>query len=94
MAVTCDFYGTLRDAVGQKSVTHDVSDETTVGELLETIAEEHPELEEALFSDGTLRETMNVSVNARHVRLDEGLETPVEDGDVIRAYPPVEGGAD
>ncbi|WP_165874821.1 ubiquitin-like small modifier protein 1 [Natrarchaeobius oligotrophus] len=93
MAITCDFYGPLREAVGRKTITHDVSTDATVGDVLESIAVDHPELGELLFSDGDLRETMNVSVNSRHVRLQDGLETPVEDGDTVRAYPPAEGGS-
>ncbi|ARS91078.1 ubiquitin-like small modifier protein 1 [Natrarchaeobaculum aegyptiacum] len=92
MSVTCDFYGPLREAVDQKTLTRDPPTDGTVGTFLESLAADYPELDDLLFEDGDLQSTANVSVNARHLRLEEGLETPLEAGDRVRLYPPIEGG--
>lgn len=85
-------YGPFREAVGQKVVTVGTDGETSVGSVLRTLAAEYPDLEDRLFSDGTLRESINVSKNKKNVKLLDGGETPVADDDRLSVTVSLEGG--
>ncbi|WP_418282591.1 MoaD family protein [Halorubrum sp. DTA98] len=93
MEVECRFFGPFRDDVGEKRVTLDV-DVETYRELLARLAERYPELDGRLLADGgdDLAGRTVVSVNTTDLRHLDGLDTPVEDGDVVRAIPSVYGG--
>ncbi|MFX1565557.1 MAG: MoaD/ThiS family protein [Promethearchaeota archaeon] len=45
-----------------------------------------------LEPDGSLKSYFHVLVNGRHVRLQQGLQTPLTDGDVVAIFPPIGGG--
>ena len=45
-----------------------------------------------LESDGSLKSYFHVLVNGRHVRLQQGLQTPLSEGDVVAIFPPIGGG--
>ena len=82
----------LRPAVGgEKELTADGS---SVGEILQAVAESHPETQSQLFSaDGGLNRYVNVYLNDEDVRVLEGLETTVGDGDTLVILPAMAGGA-
>jgi sulfur-carrier protein len=64
-----------------------------VGEVLRSLASQHPETESQLFSeDGELNRYVNVYVNDEDVRVLEGLETSVSEGDTIVILPAMAGG--
>lgn len=67
---------------------------TTVGEALDALLEAHPDLEGRVRDeDGTVYEHVNVLRNGTDVTgTDEGLSTPVEEGDELALFPPVSGG--
>ncbi len=53
----------------------------------------HPGLRERILDDdGDLRRFVNVFVRDEDVRFQEGLDTPVENGDVVSIVPAVAGG--
>jgi molybdopterin converting factor small subunit len=82
----------LRPAVGgEKELTADGS---SVGELLHAVAESHPQTESQLFApDGGLNRYVNVYLNDEDVRVLEGLDTAVGDGDTLVILPAMAGGA-
>ena len=41
---------------------------------------------------GTLRDFVNILKNGRNIQFLAGLDTPLDDGDVIALFPPVAGG--
>jgi sulfur-carrier protein len=65
----------------------------SVGEVLEALAEQHPDTREQLFADdGELNRYVNVYVNDEDVRVLDGLETPVSDSDTVVILPAMAGG--
>lgn len=65
----------------------------SVAEALAAIGEDRPTLlARVLTPEGELRPYVNVFVGARNVRHLQGLETKLEEGDVIAIIPAVAGG--
>ena len=66
---------------------------TTVGEVLEGLAEAHPDTRDQLFGDGGgLNRFVNVYLNDEDVRVLEGLETAVAESDTVVILPAMAGG--
>jgi len=64
-----------------------------VGEVLRSLAEQHPDTEHQLFGqDGSLNRYVNVYLNDEDVRVLQGLETPVDEGDMLVILPAMAGG--
>jgi molybdopterin converting factor small subunit len=82
----------LRPSVGgEKEIT---ADGTSVGELLNAVAENHPDTRSQLFAaDGGLNRYVNVYLNDEDVRVLDGLETAVGDSDTLVILPAMAGGA-
>ncbi len=65
-----------------------------VGEVLEALVEAHPETRTQLFgADGELNRYVNVYLNDEDVRVLDGLDTAVGDGDVVVILPAMAGGS-
>ena len=64
----------------------------TVGEALDAVFAAHEELRERITEDGALRRFVNVYVDGEDIRFQEGLETPLSDGDELTILPAVAGG--
>ncbi|HEY3945205.1 MAG TPA: ubiquitin-like small modifier protein 1 [Solirubrobacteraceae bacterium] len=81
----------LRPSVGgEKELTAQGS---SVGEILRDLAARHPQTESQLFaSDGELNRYVNVYLNDEDVRVLEGLQTNVSDGDMLVILPAMAGG--
>jgi MoaD family protein len=76
---------------GEKEVGAEGS---SVGEVLRSLAQRHPETERQLFSeDGQLNRYVNVYLNDEDVRVLDGLETPVGESDTLVILPAMAGGA-
>ena len=81
----------LRPYAGNKSVIEVFAQ--TVGEALNDLITEHPELRKHLFSDeGKLRSFVNVYLNNDDIRYLNKDATPVKDTDAISIVPSVAGG--
>jgi MoaD family protein len=66
---------------------------TTVGEALDALLVQFPDLREQLFGgDGSLNRFVNVYVNGRDVRYEQELATPVGDSDEVILLPAMAGG--
>jgi sulfur-carrier protein len=66
---------------------------SNVGEVLRALTAEHPDTEEQLFGpDGDLNRYVNVYLNDEDVRVLEGLDTAVADGDTVIIMPAMAGG--
>jgi MoaD family protein len=65
---------------------------STVGEVLDSLYEQHEELRDRIAEDGSLRRFVNVYVSGEDIRFLDGLETEVEDGDEVTILPAVAGG--
>ena len=65
----------------------------TVGEVLRSLAGQHPATESQLFSEeGELNRYVNVYLNDEDVRVLEGLDTGVGESDTIVILPAMAGG--
>lgn len=91
MPVDCVFFGGFREAVGEKTV-HQETDATTVDELLAELREAYPALDGQLLAGDGLAGSVAVTVNGRHLQQLDGIETPIEDGDVVRITQAIHGG--
>ncbi len=81
----------LRGSVGGEKELQ--ADGGNVGEVLRSLAEQHPATESQLFSeDGELNRYVNVYLNDEDVRVLEGLETEVTEGDILVILPAMAGG--
>ena len=91
MHVEVRFFAHLRDAVGERTLDYGTDDDATVGDVVRDLSTRYPDLD-VLDESGELRPHVNVLRNGRNVGYDEGLETPLADGDELGVFPPVEGG--
>ena len=81
----------LRPSVGGEKELN--ADGSSVGEILRSIAEEHPETESQLFgADGGLNRYVNVYLNDEDVRVLDGLDTAVGTTDTLVILPAMAGG--
>ena len=82
----------LRASVGgEKEVAASGSN---VGEVLRDLAGSHPATASQLFSaDGELNRYVNVYLNDEDVRVLDGLDTAVREGDVLVILPAMAGGS-
>lgn len=75
---------------GQRRVT---GDGQTLRALIEDLGTRHNGLQAALTDDdGALHRFVNVYVNDEDVRFLDGIDTKLEDGDVVSILPAVAGG--
>jgi MoaD family protein len=82
----------LRPSVGgEKEVEASGS---SVKEVLDSLVEQHPDTQSQLFGgDGGLNRYVNVYLNDEDVRVLDGLETAVKEGDTLVILPAMAGGA-
>ena len=77
-------------AGGQRTIAVDGG---TVGEALDALTRQYPNLRQHLFADdGQLRSFVNVYLNDEDVRYLQYVQTPVRDSDKISIVPSVAGG--
>lgn len=70
------------------------ADGSTVGDILTALVETHPDAREQLFSgEGDLNRYVNVYLNDEDVRVLDGLETAIDEGDTVVILPAMAGGA-
>jgi len=65
----------------------------TIRTLLDDLIKKYDGMGELIFaSPGTIRDFVNILKNGRNVHFLNGLDTPLDEGDVIALFPPVAGG--
>ncbi len=70
------------------------ADGATVGEVLSALVGSHPDTKSQLFADdGELNRYVNVYLNDEDVRVLDGLDTAIDDGDTVVILPAMAGGA-
>jgi MoaD family protein len=90
MAVTVKIPAQLRATTGGEAELS--VDGSTVGEALDAVYADHGDLRERITESGELRRFVNVYVSGEDIRFQDGLETPVKDGDEVTILPAVAGG--
>ncbi|MCY2936290.1 MAG: ubiquitin-like small modifier protein 1 [Planctomycetota bacterium] len=66
---------------------------STVGEVLNSLTSDHPDLRSRLFDGDDLRRFVNVYVNNEDIRFLDDLDTPVAPTDEVSIIPAVAGGS-
>lgn len=93
MEVEVRLFATLREAVGARTIRHEVAEAATVGDLLRELEAEHADLEgELLDSDGSIRSSITVLHNGAPVSRPDGTGIPLRAGDRVALSLPVTGG--
>lgn len=92
MELELRFFATFREAVGTKTVVREFDDGATVGDVLAALESEYEGLEDQLLADGEVRPQLSIMKNGRDVVHQEGVDTPLSEGDTLSVFPPVAGG--
>lgn len=89
-----NFYATLRRIVGSKTVDFTLPAGATLRQLLDEMLRVYPDLrQELLDADGNLYQHVHIFVNGRDAPfLERGLDTPLDEQDVLGVFPAVGGG--
>jgi len=86
-------FAMLRQLVGAKEIEVGLEGDDTVGSVLARLMADYPVLGERIFDDdGHLQPIINVFVNGRSINFLDGLDTSLNESDVMAIFPPVAGG--
>lgn len=89
------FYATLRQIAGGKTVEVELAERATVRELLAALEQRYPAFAPLMWRpDGSLSDYFKVFVNGREIRHLQLLDTPVPPAAEVDIFPPVAGGSD
>jgi molybdopterin synthase sulfur carrier subunit len=90
--VTVKAFADFRELLGREQVIAAPEGETVRG-ILKTLGCRHELfLSQVLEQDGRLRPAVNILQNGRNIQSLRGLDTALEDGDIVAVFPPVAGG--
>ena len=89
-----NFYATLREIVGKKTVEISLPEGSTVRQLITEITRRYPDLRRELLDEhGELLHHVHIFINGRDVPyLDNALESQIGTQDVVSVFPAVGGG--
>ncbi len=86
-------YATLRLKIGQSRIEVKAGPGDTVRDALSEVLEQHPILTaDVLTDEGQLADHVQVFLNGRNVRLMDGLDSVIQEGQKLNIFPPVGGG--
>ena len=92
MKVHVKAFATFREVMDSQ-IDMDFPKSATIRTLLAELTGRFEGLNELLFAaPDTLRDFVNILKNGRNVQFLAGLDTPLDEGDVIALFPPVAGG--
>ncbi len=94
MAITVKFVGAFRHFSGAGGLEVNCKGLTSVGELVNELVKEVPEIEGTLVDQQLANPGPNalILVNGREIGVLDGLETTLKDGDEVVLVPVVHGG--
>ena len=89
-----DFYATLRDVTGQKTVNIDLPENATIRQLVDEIVTLYPLMRRTLLDEkGDLWGHVHIFINGRDAPfLENALQTVIKSSDTISVFPAVGGG--
>jgi molybdopterin synthase sulfur carrier subunit len=91
--VRVKLYATLRLKIGQPEVEVQAGPGDTVRDALCQLLEQYPVLApHVLSAQGELVDHVQVMLNGRNVRLLDGLDTLLQEGQKLDVFPPIAGG--
>ncbi|MFX1540573.1 MAG: ubiquitin-like small modifier protein 1 [Promethearchaeota archaeon] len=90
--VTVRMFTSLRALTGTRELELEASDvQEVINKLGKQFGEKFNQM--ILEPNGSLKTYYHVLVNGRHVRLQQGLQTTLSDGDIVALFPPIGGGS-
>ena len=89
-----NFYATLRDIVGRKTVEVPIDHSVTIRQLMEQLVTQFPDLREKLIdSNGEFYGYVHFLVNGRdHIYLPGKMDAVLTENDTVSIFPAVGGG--
>ncbi|MCS7221777.1 MAG: molybdopterin converting factor subunit 1 [Anaerolineae bacterium] len=81
--VTVRFFASLREAIGQGSLTWKLKPDATLADLVHTLDQMYPNAH-------LTRRSLHMAINHQYA----STETPLHDGDEVAIFPPVSGGSE
>lgn len=87
--VTVKLFSKLRKHTGKSEIEIRGTD---LREAMKSLAKEYGGLGELIFDNEELHSFINVMVNGINIKNKDGLDTVLNDGDVIAVFPPISGG--
>lgn len=94
MRVEFEFYATLRDAVGEKTVARELEAGTSIETALHAVTDDHDGLESLVFrANDAVRPNVTVSLNGQPMNETDPADIELSDGDTVVLSPGVAGGA-
>jgi MoaD family protein len=92
ITVTVKSFATLREVMDAE-IRMEFTGGATIRSLLAELTGRYTGMGALLFaSPGTLRDFVNILKNGRNIHFLAGLDTPLDEGDLIALFPPVAGG--
>jgi sulfur-carrier protein len=92
MKVQVKAFATFREVMDNQ-IEMEFAEGATIHTLLTDLTRRYGGLGEVMFATpDTLRDLVNILKNGRNIHFLYGLNTPLEDGDVIALFPPIAGG--
>ncbi len=93
MNVRVRFYGMAYEEVGTRELSMELTEGSTVNDLLSIIVEKYPDLANLVYDEeGVFREYLEVAVNKTDIIGLDGLETVLTENDTVLIMPPIGGG--
>ncbi len=89
-----NFFATLRQIVGQKTIEIDLPENSSVQDFLQIIVTQYPAMhKELLDKNGNLYRHVHIFVNGRDAPfLENGMATIIQPDDTLNVFPAVGGG--
>jgi MoaD family protein len=92
MKIHVKTFATFREVMDSR-FDMEYSQGATIRTLLDDLVKKYDGVGELIFvSPGTLRDFVNILKNGRNVHFINGLDTTLDEGDLIALFPPVAGG--
>jgi molybdopterin synthase sulfur carrier subunit len=87
------FYGMAYEEVGTRELSIELTEGSTVDDLLSIIVKKYPDLANLVYDKkGVFREYLEVAVNKTDIIGLDGLETVLKENDAVLIMPPIGGG--